>query len=259
MESKVHNYDGRSIMSGSNFSVSNESIIRNTIQERILSNELKPGDRLPSENVLADEFGMKRIVVRNALVQLEKMGLLDSRQGIGRFVKEKRPVIELDMSGRRSFSDKMREQGVHYESRVIFAGYATENEQEKYRRALGMDDDVSIFKVARLRIVNHTPCAIHFSYIREDAVPDINEETKQLASMFNYYGKNGYTNLKSMDTHIHTAFPTLDEQRHLECEELVPLIVYESQTMDLDTNRILEQTRILYRSDLFKHALGSVN
>ncbi len=39
-----------------------------------MNNELKPGDTLPSENVLADEFGMKRIVVRNALVQLEKMG-----------------------------------------------------------------------------------------------------------------------------------------------------------------------------------------
>ncbi|WP_271397081.1 GntR family transcriptional regulator [Salinicoccus roseus] len=194
-------------MKESEFNISNESIIRNAIQERIMNNELKPGDTLPSENALADEFGMKRIVVRNALVQLEKMGLLDSRQGVGRFVKEKRPVIELDMSGRRSFSDKMREQGVDYESKVIFAGYATE----------------------------------------------------QLASMFNYYGKHGYTNLKSMDTHIHTAFPTLEEQRHLECEELVPLIVYESQTMDLDKNRILEQTRILYRSDLFKHVLGSVN
>ncbi|WP_271399357.1 GntR family transcriptional regulator [Salinicoccus roseus] len=109
-------------MKESEFNISNESIIRNAIQERIMNNELKPGDTLPSENVLADEFGMKRIVVRNALVQLEKMGLLDSRQGVGRFVKEKRPVIELDMSGRRSFSDKMREQGVDYESKVIFAG-----------------------------------------------------------------------------------------------------------------------------------------
>ncbi|WP_271402410.1 GntR family transcriptional regulator [Salinicoccus roseus] len=120
-------------MKESKFNISNESIIRNAVQERIMNNELKPGDTLPSENVLADEFGMKRIVVRNALVQLEKMGLLDSRQGVGRFVKEKRPVIELDMSGRRSFSDKMREQGVGYESRVIYAGYATGNEQEKYR------------------------------------------------------------------------------------------------------------------------------
>ena len=75
-------------MKESKFNISNESIIRNAIQERIMNNELKPGDTLPSENVLAEEFGMKRIVVRNALVQLDKMGLLVSRQGVGRFGKQ---------------------------------------------------------------------------------------------------------------------------------------------------------------------------
>lgn len=246
-------------MNQSDFNVSSESIIRNAVQEMILNNELRPGDKLPSENVLADEYKVKRIVVRNALVQLEKMGLLDSRQGVGRFIKEKLPVIELDMSGRRSFSDKMQEQSLPYESKVIYAGYAAEKEQEKYRYALGLGTDTAIFKVARLRIVSHVPCAIHVSYIREDVVPGIAEETDQLSSVFNYYRRNGIVNLRSVNTEIHTAFPTLNEQRELECQELVPLIVYESQTLDEDTDRIIEQTRILYRSDLFKHSLGSVN
>lgn len=246
-------------MNQSGFNVSNESIIRNAIQEMILNNDLKPGDKLPSENVLADEYKVKRIIVRNALVQMEKMGILGSRQGVGRFVKEKMPVIELDMSGRRSFSDKMREQGVPYESRVIFAGYATDKEQGKCRVAFGLTDNIAIYKVARLRIVNHVPCALHVSYIRKDVVPEIDDDRNQLSSLFNYYKKNGIVNLKSVDTQIHTAFPTLNEQRELECQELVPLIVYESQTVDEDTGDIIEQTRILYRSDLFKHSLGSVN
>ncbi|TVT28962.1 GntR family transcriptional regulator [Salinicoccus cyprini] len=246
-------------MTQPDFSVSNESIVRNAIQEMIMNHELEPGDKLPSENELADSFKMKRIVVRNALLQLEKMGLLDSRQGIGRFVKEKMPVIELDMTGKRSFSGKMQEQGVPYESRVIFADYASGKEQEKYRATLGVGADVSIYKVARLRIVNHVPCAIHISFIREDMVPDISRETDQLSSIFNYYSSKGYTNLTSGGTQIHTTFPTLNEQRQLECLELVPLIVYESHTADVDRDIMLEQTRILYRSDLFKHSLGSVN
>ncbi len=246
-------------MDQNNFNVSSESIIRNAVQEMILNKDLAPGDKLPSENVLADEYKVKRIVVRNALVQLEKMGVLGSRQGVGRFVKEKLPVIELDMSGRRSFSDKMKEQGLPYESRVIFAGYASDKEQKKYRAALGVGDGVFIYKVGRLRVVNHVPCAIHFSFIREDVVPRIDAEKEQLSSVFNYYKENGIVNLKSTDTQIHTAFPTLNEQRFLECQELVPLIVYESQTVDEDTDNIIEQTRILYRSDLFKHSLGSVN
>ncbi|MFC3419946.1 GntR family transcriptional regulator [Salinicoccus hispanicus] len=246
-------------MTQPDFNISNESIVRNAIQEMIMNHELEPGDKLPSENELADSFNMKRIAVRNALLQLEKMGLLDSRQGIGRFVKEKMPVIELDMTGKRSFSDKMHEQGVPYESRVIFADYASDKEQEKHRTELGVGGEVDIFKVARLRIVNHVPCAIHISFIREDAVPDISREVDQLSSIFNYYNHKGYRNLTSGGTQIHTTFPTLNEQRQLECHELVPLIVYESHTSDVDKNLKLEQTRILYRSDLFKHSLGSVN
>ncbi|WP_017548239.1 GntR family transcriptional regulator [Salinicoccus carnicancri] len=246
-------------MEQDDFNVSSESVIRNAIQEMILANELKPGDKLPSEHTLADEYKVKRIVVRNAFVQLEKMGLIDSRQGVGRFIKERRPVIGLDMSGRRSFSDKMNEQGVPYESRVVFAGYAADEEQEKYREVIGAGGDTAIYKVARLRIVNHVPCAIHMSYIREDVVPRIDGERDRLSSMFDYYRENGIVNLRSMDTEVHAAFPTLAEQRHLECQELVPLIVYESRTMDEDTGRIIEQTRILYRSDLFRHSLGSVN
>src|SRR5699024_2834908 len=119
-------------MEQGDFSVSSESVIRNAIQEKILANELKPGDKLPSEHALADEYRVKRIVVRNAFVQLEKMGLIASRQGVGRFIKEKRPVIGLDMSGRRSFSDKMKEQGVIKESRVVLAGYAADEEQEEH-------------------------------------------------------------------------------------------------------------------------------
>ncbi|WP_020008163.1 GntR family transcriptional regulator [Salinicoccus albus] len=241
-------------MSKPDFNISSESRIRNTIQEKILNRELAPGDKMPSENVIADEFKEKRIVVRNALVQLEKMGLLEGRQGIGRFVKARLPVIELDMTGRRSFSDKMAAQSLPYESRIIFARYATESEQKRYEQMIGTTG-VALFKVGRLRIVNDVPCAIHISYIREDVVPDISYETDQLGSIFKYYNKKGITNLKSAGTQITTAFPTLSEQEYLECQELVPLIIYETQTIDIDSDRRLEHTRILYRSDLFKQQI----
>lgn len=245
-------------MSKPEFNISSESRIRNAIQEMVLKRELQPGDKMPSENEIADEFKEKRIVVRNALVQLEKMGLLEGKQGIGRFVKARLPVIELDMSGRRSFSDKMQEQGLPYESKVIFAGYATGVEQERYEKIIGTTD-VPLFKVARLRIVNHLPCAIHISYIREDAVPNISNETDQLGSIFKYYNNHGITHLRSTGTQITTAFPTLTEQEYLECQELVPLIIYENQTIDEASARMLEHTRILYRSDLFKQQLKSTN
>lgn len=59
-----------------------------TIKNRIVSGALNAGDRLPSENVLAGEFGVSRAVIREAVSQLKHEGLVDARQGVGAFVAD---------------------------------------------------------------------------------------------------------------------------------------------------------------------------
>lgn len=51
------------------------------IEEAILSGRLKPGDRLPSERVLTDQFQVGRSSVREGLRILESMGLLAINPG----------------------------------------------------------------------------------------------------------------------------------------------------------------------------------
>ncbi len=53
------------------------------IEEKILSGELKSGDRLPSERELADTFGVSRSSVREALRALEMFGVVIARRGTG--------------------------------------------------------------------------------------------------------------------------------------------------------------------------------
>jgi GntR family transcriptional regulator, transcriptional repressor for pyruvate dehydrogenase complex len=59
---------------------------------RIESGQLKPGEKLPPEVVLAPEFGVSRTVVREAISRLKQEGLVESRQGSGVFVRLK-PAI----------------------------------------------------------------------------------------------------------------------------------------------------------------------
>lgn len=51
------------------------------IAERILSRELREGERLPPETELARQFGVNRSTVREALRELESGGLLQRRPG----------------------------------------------------------------------------------------------------------------------------------------------------------------------------------
>ena len=54
----------------------------------LLAGELRPGDRLPSEQALATEFGVARTVVREAISQLKYDGIVQSRVGVGAFIAQ---------------------------------------------------------------------------------------------------------------------------------------------------------------------------
>jgi GntR family transcriptional repressor for pyruvate dehydrogenase complex len=53
----------------------------------IRDGSLNPGDRLPPERQLAEEFGVSRAAVREALSALGLMGLVEVRPGEGTFVR----------------------------------------------------------------------------------------------------------------------------------------------------------------------------
>jgi len=59
------------------------------LNEEIRSLRLKPGDKLPSEKQLGEQFGVSRSVVREALSQLKSEGIINSQQGRGVFVNER--------------------------------------------------------------------------------------------------------------------------------------------------------------------------
>lgn len=53
----------------------------------IRDGQLPPGQRLPTEAELAQRFGVSRTVVREALSRLRTLGLIETRQGSGAYVK----------------------------------------------------------------------------------------------------------------------------------------------------------------------------
>ena len=61
--------------------------IVNQVKQLISKGELKPGDRIPSERELATMLGVSRPSVREAIMVLEAMGFVESRQGGGTYVK----------------------------------------------------------------------------------------------------------------------------------------------------------------------------
>ncbi len=57
------------------------------LRDQIVRGAWTPGTKIPSENVLTRKLGVSRVSLREALHMLASLGLLESRQGGGTFVK----------------------------------------------------------------------------------------------------------------------------------------------------------------------------
>jgi len=120
------------------------------IQELIIQEELQPGDNLPPERQLVEQFGVSRTVVREAIRALEEKGLVEVKHGRGVYVAqlssdsvseslallfrvrksslmallEVREILEVEIAGlaaqRATEEDKEEmEQALRYESEVL--------------------------------------------------------------------------------------------------------------------------------------------
>ena len=67
---------------------------------------LAPGDKLPTEARLVEQFQVSRTVVREAVSRLKSLGLVDSRQGSGVFVSAQQPFAPLNFEARHAASQE---------------------------------------------------------------------------------------------------------------------------------------------------------
>ncbi len=58
------------------------------LKTMITNGELEPGDKLPSERDMSESMGVSRASVREALITLEAIGILEIKPGEGTFVRQ---------------------------------------------------------------------------------------------------------------------------------------------------------------------------
>jgi GntR family transcriptional regulator len=121
------------------------------IEQAIAAGDLAPGDRLPPERALAEEHGVSRMTVRQALQALESRGLL--RRAIGRnggsFVE--RPKVERDLGTFSGLSEQLARQGVAAGARVVSACEAN-----------------GVVEIVRVRLADGEPFAVERSSFPAD-------------------------------------------------------------------------------------------
>lgn len=84
------------------------------LHDEIVRGALDPGDPLPTEQSMCDQFGVSRITVRRALADLADAGFIERKHGVGSFVLAHPSVRQRDVGG--SYLDELRQ--VEFETQV---------------------------------------------------------------------------------------------------------------------------------------------
>lgn len=134
--------------------------VKKHILSLIDNGQLNPGDKLPSEKRLEDDFNVSRVTVRRALQELAHEERIVRVPGKGSFVLQ--PKIE-PLTALTSFSENMRAQG--YVPSYDQARISIEKVQPKVAHFLGLSESDQVLHVNRLMLADGLPMAIQNAYL----------------------------------------------------------------------------------------------
>ena len=109
------------------------SEVTRRLLDYLISGEIQPGDRLPSERQLAEMLGVGRSHVRQAIKSLTVLGLIDARQGDGTYLKRTdSPLLPLAIEWGLLLGAKQSQDLVEARSEleILLAGLAAERRGE---------------------------------------------------------------------------------------------------------------------------------
>lgn len=136
--------------------------------ERRCAEELAPGDLLPGERTLEEEYGVSRITVRRAIGDLVAAGKLRRVRGKGTFVAPSPLVSRLHLA---SFSEEMAQQRVHAASEILRA--ATAPPPPQVAAFFGTPPETPHIQLRRLRLGDGEPYAVDHAWYNAQLVPDL--------------------------------------------------------------------------------------
>lgn len=225
-----------------------ELSLKDYLLECIHNEKYSVTEPLPSEYALVEQFKMTRIKVRNVYNLLEKMGLVYSQKGVGRFIKQTQKPLDVVLSGEVSFSNKMQLQTANYKS-VVTKLEQISKDHPIYNKSYTKHE--TLYLVERLRYIDEEPAAIHRSYVVVENMPYIKNIDHRLTSIYQFYKRHGVNKFHSTFSQLSIQFASELDRDILNCEVLVPIAKVESDNWDAERNVLLEYTEILYRTDRF--------
>lgn len=122
------------------------------LRDEVVSRRWRSGEQIPSENVIAEQYGVAPGTARQALAQLVDEGLLERQHGRGTFVR--RPSFDQSLFRFFRFSNEAGERVVP-ESRIVQREVMSA--PSEVSRQLQLAEGAEVIFMNRLRLIDGVP------------------------------------------------------------------------------------------------------
>ncbi|WP_158737065.1 GntR family transcriptional regulator [Alteribacillus sp. YIM 98480] len=218
--------------------------IKKMIVHNIQTGQWTPGQYIPSETKLLDEFNVSRTTLRQAINSLVQEGILESRQGKGTKVKI-HPPGKLGQHSTIMF----QEEGESFHSRILRMEFSFNFFQaQKY---LDVPDHEKVFLFERVRIADGDPVAILQFYTTQEIGEMLIKSDLQNHEPYAVIEQNNVV-LKHATDWVTAINSTAKEADILGVRGGESLVCITRLSSGLD-DRPIEFSRSIYRSDRFNY------
>lgn len=163
-------------------------MIRDELLLLIKNKTYREGEMIPSEEELAEFYGVSRPTVRRGIGLLVDMGYLEKRPRHGTYVCS--PKIDQGFpTSLRSFDEEMQRSDRVPRTQVILSKKSRATSE--IARILEIEEGASVFKLVRLRYADETPNVLVSSYVPADLFPNVAEADFARASLYAYFDSQG--------------------------------------------------------------------
>lgn len=139
------------------------------LRANIVNGNWQPGDMLPSESELIEQYSVSRVTVRQAFDALVNEGLVNRQRGRGTFVAQ--PTVEQGINRIISFTEDMRQRNYKPGTQILAAELIPAPADIAAR--LEIEPETELARLERLRLADEQPMSIEQSHLVHRYCPGI--------------------------------------------------------------------------------------
>jgi GntR family transcriptional regulator len=242
--------------------------IADALRQSIRAGQLEPGERLPAEDKLAQQYRTSVPTLQRALAELAAEGLIDKRHGVGTFVRTPRQRVERNNDrhqwekdrARQPQAERLKTGSTEHDTGLEVTDLAFRAE---YRDAKADEDLAAVFEVPvgtwlleRIYRTNSrgedVPFALVHSYLVHDVVavnPDLLDATNEPwpGGTQNQLHTIGIE-LDRIEERITARPPTVEEAKKLGLKKGVSVILLRKICTDIN-ERVVEVLDVVLSGD----------